>query len=334
MMARSFILIFLFFGIVSNAQVQCIITTDKDSIEVGEPFNLIVNLYAPDTTQVSRLNFDNYEKIENMLYDSNFFEQYLDLKVLDNGDWPISDNGGQVAKSSLHWNKTNDGYALHHTLKMSFFNFGLGQLPNPIISSSTNVSYGNPPYLLIKPSDEAMEEKLAPNKDIIEEPTTFADVLPYFLGLLAFILLIGLGIYLSKKKSNTITEFTAPEPETIIIPAHVKALESLNELNNKQLWQRGEIKEYQSELTHVIRQYLEDRYDVNALEMTTNEILKSLSKKDFEAIYNEDLREILTVADLVKFAKATPEENIHQKFMDKSVDFVNNTKIVEQPDHD
>ncbi|MEZ5049975.1 MAG: hypothetical protein R2766_10035 [Saprospiraceae bacterium] len=199
MMARSFILIFLFFGIVSNAQVQCIITTDKDSIEVGEPFNLIVNLYAPDTTQVSRLNFDNYEKIENMLYDSNFFEQYLDLKVLDNGDWPISDNGGQVAKSSLHWNKTNDGYALHHTLKMSFFNFGLGQLPNPIISSSTNVSYGNPPYLLIKPSDEAMEEKLAPNKDIIEEPTTFADVLPYFLGLLAFILLIGLGIYLSRK---------------------------------------------------------------------------------------------------------------------------------------
>ncbi|MEZ5049976.1 MAG: hypothetical protein R2766_10040 [Saprospiraceae bacterium] len=105
-------------------------------------------------------------------------------------------------------------------------------------------------------------------------------------------------------------------------------------MNNKQLWQRGEIKEYQSELTHVIRQYLEDRYDVNALEMTTNEILKSLSKKDFEAIYNEDLREILTVADLVKFAKATPEENIHQKFMDKSVDFVNNTKIVEQPDHD
>jgi hypothetical protein len=100
----------------------------------------------------------------------------------------------------------------------------------------------------------------------------------------------------------------------------------LTALQGKALWQQGHIKEYQSSLTDIIRTYLKDRYGVEAMEMTTDELSQALRQTGFDQQYKDSLREILQVADLVKFAKATPDENIHQIFMDKAVDFVMNTK--------
>ncbi|MFN8337825.1 MAG: hypothetical protein U0T36_02280 [Saprospiraceae bacterium] len=100
----------------------------------------------------------------------------------------------------------------------------------------------------------------------------------------------------------------------------------MKDLEGAQLWQQGYIKEYQSGLTDIIRTYLEERYHVNAPEMTTDEVVTALYQVDFNPKYTDTLKEILQVADLVKFAKAKPDEDIHSIFMTKAIDFVENTK--------
>ena len=124
------------------------------------------------------------------------------------------------------------------------------------------------------------------------------------------------------------------EEEIIIRPAHELAEEKLDELKSLQLWQQGKIKEYQSSLTFIIREYLENRYEVKALESTTQEILKSLAKAGFDKTLNADLSEILTMADLVKFAKARPGESIHESFMHKAYDLIEQTKLLQTDTED
>ena len=106
-----------------------------------------------------------------------------------------------------------------------------------------------------------------------------------------------------------------------------KALSALTQLRTQQLWQKGEIKEYQSRLTYIIREYLENRYEVSALESTTDEIVKNIRSANIDLTDIDSLKRILQVADLVKFAKAKPDESIHDTFMDEAEEFVTRTKL-------
>ena len=89
------------------------------------------------------------------------------------------------------------------------------------------------------------------------------------------------------------------------------------------------IKEYQTELTDIMRIYLSDRYDINAMEMTTNEIANDIKDANLSESLKNKLIDILTIADLVKFAKGVPDEEMHSKFLKDAVQFVNETKKVD-----
>ena len=93
------------------------------------------------------------------------------------------------------------------------------------------------------------------------------------------------------------------------IPPHIKALHDLEEVKQKQLWQKGLYKEYYTQLTDVLRIYLHERFGIDALEMTSNEILFSVQARyEAESAY-ENLYRVLKLADLVKFAKFKPLPN-------------------------
>ncbi len=115
-------------------------------------------------------------------------------------------------------------------------------------------------------------------------------------------------------------------------PAHIIALRRLNELKEKKLDQQNKIKEFYSELTDIIRTYIEQRFRIPALERTSGEIMKSFESA---RILNDDevklLNEILFVADLAKFAKHKPTPDINANNLQKAFDFVEKTKqIIEQ----
>ncbi|TKC06306.1 hypothetical protein [Pedobacter frigoris] len=112
------------------------------------------------------------------------------------------------------------------------------------------------------------------------------------------------------------------------VPPHLIAMEKLKELRNKKLWQQDAIKQYHSELSDVIREYLEKRYGISALEQTSDEILSGLKSREINEEDRNILRQVLQLADLVKFAKATPLNTENELSMNNAISFVTRTRVL------
>jgi len=157
-------------------------------------------------------------------------------------------------------------------------------------------------------------------KPILKVPITPAEVFPW---LLASVLLALAGWliwrYLNKRKAKPAAESIWEKPE---IPAHIAAISSLESLKNKKLWQNGKVKLYHSELTFILRMYLEKRFGIIALEMTSAEIFQAVLAHLKEEEQIEWLRYILELADLVKFARYQPQPQQNEECMDLALEFV------------
>jgi len=158
-------------------------------------------------------------------------------------------------------------------------------------------------------------------------PLTLGEILPWLLLVLLVSVIVWLVIRLINKIKLTKKENVVP---VITEPAHVIAFRDLEMLRSENLWQRGETKKYYIRLTEIIRQYLENRFNINSLEMTTSETLEAMVRTGFkkDASYNL-LRSVLTGADLVKFAKYKPEPAENDSAFSNSWDFVAATKLEE-----
>lgn len=116
-------------------------------------------------------------------------------------------------------------------------------------------------------------------------------------------------------------------------PADVIALEQLEQLRQEKLWQEGKNKEYYSILTDIIKSYVSRRYGVNAVESTTDDLLRELRMNTQISIDKEPidiLKEMLSLADLVKFAKWNPLPAENEKAFEYGKDFVQNTRKTEE----
>lgn len=145
--------------------------------------------------------------------------------------------------------------------------------------------------------------------------------------LLVILAVIGVIWYLRKRPKK---EVTAPEVKAYVAP-HIIALEKLNNLRAKKLWQQEAVKEYHSELSDIIREYLEKRYAIKTYEKTSDEIFASLKYLDINQDDRNKLRQVLLLADLVKFAKEKPLPAENEQSMDNAISFVNSTQQVIQP---
>lgn len=114
-------------------------------------------------------------------------------------------------------------------------------------------------------------------------------------------------------------------------PAHIIALNKLEQIRKEKIWAKGMIKEYHIQITDTIREYLENRFGINALEMTSSETLESLQKvKEISAESINKIKQILELADAVKFAKYQALQNENDLSLENAFDFVNNTKEIEE----
>ena len=164
-------------------------------------------------------------------------------------------------------------------------------------------------------------------KEPLGAPLTLIEILQYLgmlLGLILIVLAIIYVIYKVRRKEPLIKFPEKPKP-----PAHVIALETLEALKNKKLWQTGFIKEYHSELTDIVRTYIEKRFLVNAMEMVTDEIMEALIGISLDKENLENLKAILQLADIVKFAKGTPLPAENERSFNDAVSFVKSTIPVE-----
>ena len=167
--------------------------------------------------------------------------------------------------------------------------------------------------------------------DIIQPykaPLTLGEIMPWILLMLVISTIAWLAIRFLKRFPRTRMEAIAT---AIIEPAHVIAFRDLEKLRDEKLWQNGETKKYYTRLTEILRQYLENRFKVFSLELTTSETLEALVKTGFkkDESYNK-LKSVLNGADLVKFAKYKPESSENELSFENSWEFVTSTKQVEE----
>lgn len=165
--------------------------------------------------------------------------------------------------------------------------------------------------LLIKVASvkvDTTKQKMFPIKAIQSEPYQFDDFKPYLWYALIALIIIGLILYFTLRKKKEVEE------EVIVpaLPPFEEAIQKLHELDEKLLWQNNQIKEYYSELTEIVRGFIERELKVPALESTTDELIDILTDfNDSKAISTtketiKKLRDLLREADLVKFAKSKP----------------------------
>lgn len=125
--------------------------------------------------------------------------------------------------------------------------------------------------------------------------------------------------YFKKKK-----EAVAVKKEVKLL-SHQLALKKLDELDKEQLWQKGFVKDYHSRITDIIREYFENQFGLPALERTTTESLKLLSRHPLGVKVLDITSQFFNNADLVKFAKFTPLEIVNHEMMIQAKDIVKRT---------
>lgn len=151
-------------------------------------------------------------------------------------------------------------------------------------------------------------------------------ILIVILAIVALAALSFLIFYLLRKKAKKKSGVSSAPPE----PAHEIAYRALNALKAKNLPQLGKTKEYYSELSDIVRHYLENRFNFRAPEMTTEEFLYSLrGSNDLTGSHKNLLKQFLNHCDLVKFAKYGPSRNEIDDSFSAAKKIVDETKIVE-----
>jgi hypothetical protein len=157
-------------------------------------------------------------------------------------------------------------------------------------------------------------------------PLTAGEILPWVL----LVVLVAAGVwylirYLRRIRMKEAGIVPDPEPEA----AHVIAFRQLDQLKNEKLWEKGELKAYYTRLTEIARLYLENRFGIYSLELTTVETLSELRRSGFKEDENyRRIRTVLTGADLVKFAKFKPEPSENELQYNFIWEFVDGTRLV------
>lgn len=112
------------------------------------------------------------------------------------------------------------------------------------------------------------------------------------------------------------------------LPPYEEAMQRLHALRARQLWQNNQEKAYYTELTDILRVYIDRRLNINAVEMTSSQIIDSLRQNPDTKVVNDQLSEILAVADFVKFAGQHPLADDNERSMARAENFVEATKPI------
>jgi len=198
--------------------------------------------------------------------------------------------------------------------RLTIFDTGKVYVPPAIFAyknrgdTLTRVVSSNPIPLTIVGISVDLKGDIKDIKPPLDAPWKFEDFLPYLIAL-AVVLLLGLAYwYYRRVKKRREASYVPPKPD---IPPWRVALAALHTIEDQRLWQQGRVKDFYSETTEIIRRFLEDQYNLLALESTSDEIVVQLKLVPEAQPLQKEFRSFFTTADLVKFAKylPTPEEN-------------------------
>lgn len=245
--------------------------------------------------------------------------------------------GGMEIISGPVVDSTYDGdyYTYKNIYKVTSFDTGLYVIPEQSIllaqegfdNALTTDSIMIYVYTLIVDKEKGMVDIEAP----LDAPVTFREALPYILYCLLGLAIIAAIVYfiIRLRSGKPIIGGTACEP---VIPPYIAAINGMNSIDERKLWQAGNEKEFYTELTNVLRLYLDGELGLQCMESTSAEIITYLKSAEH---VDEKVRlfidDMLAAADLVKFAKMTPLQDENFNYMKGTKECIEkiHTNIVE-----
>ena len=291
--------------LVTGQEVKLKMALEQDSIWLGDQIKLMLVVEQPSGTTVSfpaipdsirKIEILKKSKIDTSMLDGNRMQLKLTCLVtcFDSGAHYIPPFYFKVNRGGIHDSLRSNDLAL-------FVKF---------------------PAVDLKKGPVDIKKPFA-------APVTFKEIAPWLLGIILIGAIIFLIIYaISRRNKNKPLFQRPPKPK---LPPHVIALQELDKLKTEQLWQHEKVKDYYTRLTDIVRIYIEERFNMAAMEQTTFEILSGFQVKDSKIdkkSFNE-LKEILELADFVKFAKLSPLPDENLNMLNNAYLFVKETTVEE-----
>jgi len=287
MLKLKYILLFLVFvsslNFAEAQQIKVSASLEKDSIWLGDQIKMILVAEYPSGIKLT-------------------FPELKDS--LGNGVEVIS-------RSAMDSSKIGDGLL---QMRQSFLVTAFDSGPHPIApflfagrsNLRTDTLRSNSLRLFVKVPNVDLKKGFADIKKPYGAPITFKEIAPWILGIMLIACIVFLILYAINRRRKNIPLFTLPAKPKL--PPHVIALSELDKLKEEQLWQHDKVKDYYTRLTDIIRVYLEERYEIPAMEQTTHEILSQFKGENsqIKGKLFTGLQKTLDTSDLVKFAKYTP----------------------------
>lgn len=240
----------------------------------------------------------------------------------------------------------NNRRQLTQRFTVQSFDSGMYRLPAIYLLADTDTIFAQSPVLKVIPCNldsannvvwdeegNPVDLKINPYSDVTDMPKKFVDYIPdwlisYWLWILIGLLVIGIAlfVYLKWLRHGRIPLMPVKKP----IPPYDLAKMRLTKLHDMKLWQKGSEKEYYTQLTDILRQYLHGRFAINAREMTSRQIRHAIKSNPELKPLEHLIDPILTQADFVKFAKARLSADENESAYSSAVQFVDVTRPAEQ----
>lgn len=226
---------------------------------------------------------------------------------------------------------------MKRALVLQPFDSGVYTIPPFLLVNGPDTVKSNALTIKVLPVDVSGMEDINPLAPAQEFESKWYDFLPDWLTdywgwyLLALLVIAG-GIcaylILTKKVSVNIL------PQKKQLPPDVVALDKLNALKEAQLWEKGQEKEYYTQLIDILRDYLQGRFGINAMEMTSSQILRALRSNEETRLPQKYMEKVVEIADYVKFAKVRPMPDDNVRSWQNALQFVEETKPAPEPENE
>ena len=226
----------------------------------------------------------------------------------------------------------NNREEIKRELIIQSFDSGLYTIPPFVYVAGKDTFTSNALALKVIPVPVDSMATIHDYAGVVKPNTRIWDYLPDFIvdywWIFIIVLLCAAGIfvwmrYIKGKKAIPLVPKKKP------VPPYELAMQQLNRLKSEKLCENGHEKEYYTRLTEILRIYLDKRFGINAMEMTSTQIMHHLQSNDDTKTSAPVMKQILEMADFVKFAKVRPLPDDNQKAFNNAVTFVENTKPVE-----
>ena len=303
-----FLLVFVMMLFSLHAQIKVNAVIDSSKIRIGEQTKL--DLYVTYDANASK----------NLRIDWPSFEDTITGKVEIVSRTPIDSTIPDKSNPSI--------IQQHQQYIVTAFDSGYFAIPpfkfvvngdtvNPVLTEALFLEVNTVPT-------DTTDATVKDIKPPFNEPFDWKWYLPMVYWSAAAILVVALIVFV-------IMKLTKKKPEQLIekkpdIPPHIIALEQLEKVKLEAVWKEGKTKEYYSAISDSVRLYIEGRFGIQALELTTDEIVRAFKSQVVDSLSKEKLQQMLVLSDFVKFAKVLPIEQEHALALQNAFDFVNGTK--------